>query len=65
MPLFPRVKAMVYFDTPHQQQGRDSRVTATSGGLAAYRSLSSSPIFEVMPSREEVMLGASRPAPVR
>jgi hypothetical protein len=50
MELFPRVKAMMYFDTPSQQQGRNSRVDATSGGLRAYRKLGRSPVFQVMPA---------------
>jgi hypothetical protein len=41
------VRAMVYFDTPHNQDGRDSRVDATPESLAAYRRLGSLPIFQV------------------
>lgn len=47
--LFPRIKAMMYFDTPSQEQGRDSRVDRTAAGLRAYRRLGTSPIFAVMP----------------
>jgi hypothetical protein len=46
-PLFPRVKAMVYFDTPGDQRARDSRPTATEAGLAAYRRLGTYPYFQV------------------
>jgi hypothetical protein len=44
---FPKVKAMVHFDTPHNQDGRDSRVDATPDALKAYRSLGKLPIFQV------------------
>lgn len=47
MPLFPRVKAMVYFDTPRDQRGRDSRVDRTPDGLAAYRTLGQERMFQV------------------
>jgi hypothetical protein len=45
--LFPRIKALVYFDTPADQQGRDSRVDRTRDGLAAYKRLGLSPTFQV------------------
>jgi hypothetical protein len=60
MPLFPRVKAMVYFDTPSDQRGRDSRVDRTPDGLAAYRELSSERTFQV---RVRPAGGAARPTP--
>jgi hypothetical protein len=44
---FPRIKALVYFDTPSDQRGRDSRVDRTAGSLDAYRRLSQQPTFEV------------------
>jgi hypothetical protein len=44
---FPKIKAMVHFDTPHNQDGRDSRVDATSESLAAYRRLGNLPVFQV------------------
>jgi hypothetical protein len=44
---FPNVRAMVYFDTPHNQDGRDSRVDATPESLEAYRRLGRLPIFQV------------------
>ena len=47
MPLFPRIKAMVYFDTPSDQKDRDSRVDRTAEGLAAYRELSANRTFQV------------------
>jgi hypothetical protein len=46
-PLFPRVKAMVYYDTPSDQRARDSRPTRTEAGLAAYQQLGSRPYFQV------------------
>jgi hypothetical protein len=45
--LFPRVKALVYFDTPGDQKGRDSRVDSTPDSLAAYRRLGQSSTFDV------------------
>ncbi|MFI5843405.1 glycosyl hydrolase [Catenuloplanes sp. NPDC051500] len=44
---FPRIKALVHFDTPSDQRGRDSRPERTSDGLAAYRELGQMPIFQV------------------
>ncbi|GAB7040517.1 MULTISPECIES: glycosyl hydrolase [Catenuloplanes] len=44
---FPRIKALLHFDTPHDQRGRDSRPERTSDGLAAYRDLGRLPIFQV------------------
>ena len=44
---FPRIKALVHFDTPANQKGWDSRVDSTPEGLAAYRSLSQLPVFRV------------------
>ncbi|HET9516622.1 MAG TPA: glycosyl hydrolase, partial [Actinoplanes sp.] len=47
---FPKIRAMVHFDTPHDQRGRDSRVDATRESLAAYRKLGSLPVFQVQVS---------------
>ena len=44
---FPRIKALVHFDTSHDQRGRDSRPERTTSGLAAYRDLGRLPIFQV------------------
>ncbi|HET6529753.1 MAG TPA: glycosyl hydrolase [Actinoplanes sp.] len=44
---FPNIRAMVHFDTPHNQKGMDSRVDATRESLAAYRRLGRMPIFQV------------------
>jgi hypothetical protein len=46
-PLFPRVKALVYFDTPSDQRNMDSRPNATEVGLAAFRELGARPYFQV------------------
>jgi glycosyl hydrolase family 26 len=46
-PLFPRTKALVYFDTPADQRAMNSRPASTEAGLAAYRRLGSSPYFQV------------------
>ncbi|MEV0727866.1 DNRLRE domain-containing protein [Polymorphospora sp. NPDC050346] len=47
MRLFPRVKAMVYFDTPRNQQGYDSRVDSSPFALIAYRALGRQAQFQV------------------
>jgi hypothetical protein len=44
---FPEIRAMVHFDTPHNQDGRDSSVDATPEALTAYRRLGKMPIFQV------------------
>ena len=44
---FPSIRAMVHFDTPHNQDGRDSSVDATPEALRAYRKLGKMPIFQV------------------
>jgi Glycosyl hydrolase family 26 len=44
---FPNIRAMVAFDTPHNQQGRDSRVDTTPAALKAYRWLGRLPVFRV------------------
>jgi beta-mannanase len=48
---FSKIRAMVHFDTPHNQDGRDSRVDATRESLAAYRKLGNLPVFQVKVSR--------------
>ncbi|GLY96450.1 hypothetical protein Acsp02_37050 [Actinoplanes sp. NBRC 103695] len=47
IPRFKNIRAMVHFDTPHNQKGMDSRVDATRESLAAYRRLGHLPIFQV------------------
>ncbi|GGK14576.1 hypothetical protein GCM10010124_03900 [Pilimelia terevasa] len=47
LPRFPRIRAMVYFDTPADQRSRDSRPTRTKAGLAAFRALAKDPVFAV------------------
>ena len=44
---FPRIKAMVQFETPHNQKGQDSSVDSTPAALQAYRGLGRLPIFQV------------------
>jgi Glycosyl hydrolase family 26 len=44
---FPGIRAMVHFDTPHNQEGRASSVDATPESLRAYRKLGKLPIFQV------------------
>ncbi|GAB1689437.1 glycoside hydrolase family 26 protein [Krasilnikovia sp. M28-CT-15] len=48
---FPRIRAMVYFETPHNQDKRDSRVDANPSALAAYRQLGQLPVFQVNTGR--------------
>lgn len=52
--LFPRLKALVYFESA-DAEGRDSRVDTMPDSLDAFRRLMSSPLFEVqMPPVPEV-----------
>ncbi|MCO8277144.1 endoglucanase [Actinoplanes sp. TRM 88003] len=44
---FPRIKAMVQFETPSNQKGQDSSVDSTPAALHAYRQLGRLPIFQV------------------
>jgi hypothetical protein len=44
---FPKIRALVHFDTPHDQAGRESSVDATPAALRAYRRLGKMPIFQV------------------
>jgi glycosyl hydrolase family 26 len=44
---FPRIKAMVQFETPHNQKGQDSSVDSTPAALQAYRKLGHLPMFQV------------------
>jgi hypothetical protein len=44
---FPKIRALVHFDTPHNQSGRASSVDATKESLNAYRKLGKLPIFQV------------------
>lgn len=49
VPLFPRVRAMVYFETPSDvpHPGQDSRPAATAEGLAAFQRLGAERFFQV------------------
>jgi hypothetical protein len=44
---FPKIRAMVQFETPHNQKGQDSSVDSTPQALSAYRRLGRLPIFQV------------------
>ena len=44
---YPRIRAMVQFETPHNQKGQDSSVDSTQAALQAYRTLGRLPIFQV------------------
>ena len=48
---FPRIKAMVQFETPHNQKGQDSSVDSTPAALQAYRYLGHLPMFQVAVTR--------------
>jgi Glycosyl hydrolase family 26 len=44
----PAIKAIVYFDTAHDDQGdRDISIDSTRSSLAAFRTLAASPVFDV------------------
>jgi beta-mannanase len=44
----PKIKAIVYFDTKHDDQGdRDISINSTSKNLAAFKQLAANPIFNV------------------
>jgi hypothetical protein len=44
---FPKIKAMVQFETPSNQKGQDSSVDSTPSALRAYRDLGRLPMFQV------------------
>ncbi len=44
---FPKIKAMVQFETPHNKKGQDSSVDSTTAALLAYRKLGHLPMFQV------------------
>ncbi len=44
---FPKIRAMVQFETPSNQKGQDSSVDSTASALRAYRDLGRQPIFQV------------------
>ena len=44
---FPRIKALVYFDTPSDQLGRDSRIDQARSTLTAFRDLAQHRVFDV------------------
>ena len=61
---FPRIKALVYFDTPDAGGGHDSRVDHPADALPAYRKLGALPIFQVtVPTPSPPALPSSPPAP--
>ncbi len=44
----PAIKAIVYFDTKHDDEGdRDISIDSTATGLAAFKKLAADPIFNV------------------
>jgi hypothetical protein len=45
--LFPRIKGLLYFETPNNAKGMDSRVDRTTDGLRAFRALARDPSFDV------------------
>jgi beta-mannanase len=47
LPRFPAIYAMVYFDTPKDQAGRDIRINSTASSTAAFRKIAGSLLFRV------------------
>jgi uncharacterized protein YmfQ (DUF2313 family) len=45
--MLPKIKALVYFETPSDQAGRDIRVEDTPEALAAFRKIAADPRFNV------------------
>jgi hypothetical protein len=43
----PAIKAMVYFDTGHDQAGRDIRINSSPAALAEFQQLAAAPLFDV------------------
>jgi hypothetical protein len=44
----PQIKAIVYFDTAHDDQGdRDISINNTAGNLASFKKLAANPLFNV------------------
>ena len=44
---FPKIKALVQFETPRNQKGQDSSVDSSRAALTAYRNLGRLPLFQV------------------
>jgi hypothetical protein len=47
LPAYPALKAMVYFDTAKDQDGRDIRINTSPASTAAFRKIAASPLFNV------------------
>ena len=47
LPRLPAIKAMVYFDTAHDQAGRDIRIDSSPAALARFQQLAAAPLFDV------------------
>ncbi|WP_144121865.1 glycoside hydrolase family 26 protein [Catellatospora sichuanensis] len=45
--LFPRLKALVYFESPSAEEGRSSMIDMTSTGLASFQQFSKHPAFDI------------------
>jgi hypothetical protein len=59
--LFPRIKALLYFDSP-DAGGRDSRVDSTPEALTAYQRLGQLPLFQLPLFADPVPSGSSTPS---
>jgi hypothetical protein len=47
LPRLPAIKAMVYFDTTHDQAGRDISIGSSPAALAKFQQLAAAPLFDV------------------
>jgi hypothetical protein len=47
LPRLPAIKAMVYFDTARDQDGRDIRIDSSPAALARFQQLAAAPLFDV------------------
>ncbi|MEU8001491.1 hypothetical protein AB0B66_10060 [Catellatospora sp. NPDC049111] len=46
--LFPRLKALVYFESPSAEEGRSSMIDMTSTGLSSFQQFSRHPAFDIV-----------------
>ncbi|WP_203698140.1 hypothetical protein, partial [Catellatospora coxensis] len=46
--LFPRLKALVYFESPSAEEGRSSMIDMTSSGLSSFQQFSKHPAFDIV-----------------
>ncbi|GAA2379565.1 hypothetical protein Cme02nite_17150 [Catellatospora methionotrophica] len=46
--LFPRLKALVYFESPNAEEGRSSMIDMTTTGLNSFQQFSKHPAFDIV-----------------